>query len=129
MRIVWIILCGAALAGCAATSQEVVARLGQQYVGQNISVLVSQYGPPANSFRLPNGDNSYQWQLSNFSQGAYDRGVFAGNTLYCKVSVISTPTGQITQLNTEDADLRAGVFGLVNYGSICARRLGMGRQS
>jgi hypothetical protein len=35
MRILGIVALGAALAGCAASRQEVAARLGDQYVGQN----------------------------------------------------------------------------------------------
>ena len=40
MRILGIVALGAALAGCAASRQEVATRLGQQYVGQNVDALV-----------------------------------------------------------------------------------------
>ena len=39
----------AALGGCAASKQEVVARLGDQYVGQYVDALVVKFGPPAST--------------------------------------------------------------------------------
>jgi hypothetical protein len=46
MRILGIVVLGGALAGCAASRQEVAARLGDQFVGQNVDALVLQFGPP-----------------------------------------------------------------------------------
>jgi hypothetical protein len=51
MRILGIVVLGAALAGCAASRQEVATRLGQQYVGQNVDALVVKFGPPASTFK------------------------------------------------------------------------------
>jgi hypothetical protein len=49
----------AALAGCAASRQEVVERLGEHYIGQNVDALVIDYGPPASTFKMNSGDTSY----------------------------------------------------------------------
>ena len=54
-----------ALAGCAASRQEVVEQLGQQYIGQNVDQMVVSLGPPASTFRMNSGEMSYIWQLTS----------------------------------------------------------------
>jgi len=45
--------------------------------------------------------------------------------MYCKVNVIASPTGIVTQLNTEDANIYVGLTAAVGIeGSLCATRLG-----
>jgi hypothetical protein len=121
-----------ALCGCAASKQEVAARLGDQYVGKNVDALVMQFGPPSSSFRMNSGDTSYLWQLSaetdiDISSDRYgSRG--SATTNYCKVSVIASPAGVVTRLTTEDTSGTGGILGLAGvdiHGSICGRRLGM----
>jgi hypothetical protein len=51
MRILGIVALSAALAGCAASREEVAVRLGSQYVGQNVDALVVKFGPPASTFQ------------------------------------------------------------------------------
>ncbi len=112
------------LTGCGATRQEVAARLGEQFVGQNVDVLVAQFGPPANSFKMNNGGSSHVWQLSAVTDIDMDRGSGTASTRYCKVSVVTAPDGKILDLKTEDAAVWGG---LLNGGvtSMCARRLGI----
>jgi hypothetical protein len=62
MRILGIVALGAALAGSAASRQEVATRLGQQYVGQNVDALVVKFGPPASTFKMNRGETSYVWR-------------------------------------------------------------------
>jgi hypothetical protein len=125
-----------ALCGCAASKQEVAARLGDQYLGKNVDALVMQFGPPSSSFRMNSGDTSYLWQLSaetdiDISSDRYgSRG--SATTNYCKVSVIASPAGVVTRLTTEDTSGTGGILGLAGvdiYGSICGRRLGMKPQT
>jgi hypothetical protein len=47
MRVLGIVALAAALAGCAASRQEVATRLGDQYVGQNVDALVMKFGQRA----------------------------------------------------------------------------------
>lgn len=130
MRFLGIVALCAALGGCAASRQEVAARLGDQYVGQNVDSLVVKFGPPANTFKMNSGDTSYIWQLGNQTNIYADRGSGIASTNYCKVSVIASKAGVVSQLNTEDANAGGGVAGALGmYGSICAHRLGMERQS
>jgi hypothetical protein len=121
---------GVALPGCAASREEVAVRLGSQYVGQNVDALVVKFGPPASTFKMNSGDTSYVWQLGNQTNINTDRGTGMASTVYCKVSVIASKTGVVTQLNTEDSNAGVGLPGALGmYGSICANRLGMERQS
>jgi hypothetical protein len=130
MRILGIVALCAALAGCAASRQEVATRLGDQYVGQNVDALVVKFGPPASTFKMNSGDTSYIWQLGNQTNINTDRGSGIASTQFCKVSVIGSKTGIVSQLNTEDSNAGGGLGGALGmYGSICANRLGMERQS
>lgn len=111
------------LSGCAATKQEVLTNLENQYVGKPVDRLVSEFGPPASVFRMNSGETAYVWQLSDVTNiVTYDGGGTA-KTYYCRVNVISSPTGLVTKLTTEDV---SGV--LIDLGSLCAKRLGMRRQ-
>jgi len=130
MRNLGIVALGVALAGCAASREEVAVRLGSQYVGQNVDALVVKFGPPTSTFKMNSGDTSYIWQLGNQTNIDTDRGRGIASTQYCKVSVIASKTGVVTQLNTEDSNAGAGLGSTLGmYGSICANRLGMERQS
>jgi hypothetical protein len=113
------------LTGCAASRQEVATRLGQQYVGQNVDTLVVRFGPPASTFKLNSGETSYVWQLGNRTDIYANRGVGTASTEYCKVTVIASPAGIVTQLNTEDPNIYVGLTAAVGIqGSFCATRLG-----
>ncbi|MCC8964905.1 hypothetical protein H8A95_21965 [Bradyrhizobium sp. Pear76] len=126
MRLLSIAAACAVLAGCAASKQEVVTRLGDQYIGQNIDRLVVQFGPPTSTFKMNSGQSSYVWQLSAVTDFETDRGWGTASTRYCKVSVITSPTGIVQQLNTDDSNAGYGLGGVVGmYGSICGQRLGM----
>ena len=74
MRFLGIVALCAALGGCAASRQEVIARLGEQYIGQNVDALVVKFGPPASTFKMNSGDTSYIWQLGNQTNTYADRG-------------------------------------------------------
>ena len=131
MRFLWLLTLVATLSGCAASAPEVRARLGQEYIGKNIDALVVRWGPPTSMFRMNSGEGSYVWQLSAVTDIEIHNGSGSASTAACKVSVIASPTGVVTQLNTEDSNPAggSGLLGLAGvlgaYGSMCAQRLGM----
>jgi hypothetical protein len=130
MRILGIVVLGAALTGCAASKQEVMARLGDHFIGKNVDTLVVDFGPPASTFKMNSGETSYIWQLGDQMNINTYRGSGTANTRFCKVSVIASKIGIVTQLNTEDSNAGGGLEGALGmYGSICANRLGMQRQT
>jgi hypothetical protein len=115
----WGIIAGAALlAGCAATGGEVVDRLNLKYVGQNVDVLVTEWGPPANTFKMNSGETSYMWQLTSQTYVSTYQGSGTARTAYCKVNVIAEPSGKISKVTTQDGTDQIGE-------SLCALRLGM----
>jgi hypothetical protein len=129
MRAVWC-LCFLLLTACAASRQEVAARLGEQFIGQNVDSLVMQFGPPASMFKMNNGGASYVWQLAARTDVDIDRGYGSMQTRVCKVNIIADPKGTVTQLTTEDSSASTGVYGAIGIGgSICAQRLGMKRET
>ena len=124
LRLAAAMLCCVGVASCAASRQEVAARLGAEYVGQNVDALAVKFGPPTSMFKMNSGQTSYQWQLANQTKAAvvdygYGFASSRASTQYCKVNVIASPTGVVSQLDTEDSN--AGT-------SLCAQRLGMERQ-
>ena len=118
------------LCDCAASRQEVVARLGDQYIGRNVDALVVQFGPPTSVFKMNSGQSSYIWQLSAVTDIVADRGYGTASTRYCKVTVIASAAGIVQRLDTEDQNAGVGVPGLLGvYGSMCGQRLGMKPQT
>src|SRR5437870_1616748 len=125
MRYLGIVALCTALTGCAANKQQVEARLGEQFIGQNVDSLVVQFGPPSSMFKMNSGQTSYVWQLSAITDVDTDRGSGTISTRYCKVSVIASPTGIVSDLRTEDSNGTGLISSTGAFGSICGRRLGM----
>lgn len=130
MRILGIVALAAAVGGCAASREEVVAKLGSQYVGQNVDMMVVKFGPPASTFKMNSGATSYQWQLTAVTDINAENGVGQARTRFCKVTVVTSTAGIVTQLDTEDSNAGRGLIGAMGgFGSICAQRLGIARSS
>ncbi len=130
MRIPEIMVLCLALGGCAAPRQEVAGRRGEQFIGQNVDALVAQLGPATSSSKMKDGQNSYVWRISTRtdvrtqtgSGGLYGDGntpssAISDTARSCKISVIASPAGIVTQLDAEDSDDDTDAM------SICARRL------
>jgi hypothetical protein len=80
---------------------------------------------------MNSGETAYVWQLSAVTNIDTDTGGGTAQTNYCKVNVVTSPTGIVTKLTTEDSSGTGGLIGLAGVdirGSICARHLGMRRQ-
>ena len=71
-------------------------------VGQNVVAL-------AGTFKMMSADTSYIWQLGSQTNISKDRGSEIASTQYCKVSVIASKPGIVSQLNTEDSNAGAGL--------------------
>jgi hypothetical protein len=145
MRLLKILALCAALGGCGAPLQEAAtttARPGDQLVGQNVDALIARFGQPTRTTRMEGDLSSYVWELAagpdaldqpsqTADGGLYGDGynpgaVNQGFSPYCKLNVIVSPTGTVTQALTEDSNgtgARSGRFG--SNGAICARRLRM----
>src|SRR5947209_2042623 len=104
MRNLGIVALSAALAGCAASSQEVVERLGARYIGQSSDALVREFGPPAATFKMQSGETSMIWQLTSITDISGGDGYAQAKTRACKVSVIANQRGIVEKLDTEDSN-------------------------
>lgn len=58
--VILFILFSTALSGCASTIMK-------GYVSRDISAVVANYGPPINTFDLPNGQRAFQWEIIDTS--------------------------------------------------------------
>ena len=134
MRILGITALCVALGGCYATSQEVRAKLGDEYIGKSVDALVVQFGPPTSQFKMSTGETSYVWQLSSVTNINIDRDRYGSSgsalTKFCKINVIASPAGMVTKLTTEDssAGRREAIGNIDFYGSVCANHLGIRRE-
>jgi hypothetical protein len=120
VRFIAIAMCAGLLAGCAATSAQVLNRLGGNFIGQNVDAMVTEFGPPANTFKMNSGETSYVWQLTSQTNIDTYKGSGTAQTIFCKINVIASPAGIVSKISTEDASNLDGE-------SLCARRLGMKR--
>jgi hypothetical protein len=125
MRIIGIVVLGAALAGCAASRQEVAARLGSEYIGQNADSLVMRFGPPSNTFKMSSGGASYQWQLAGGTDITGGNGVGIASQRYCKVNVVTDRSGTVVDLKTDDTGSATSYGYFTVTESLCAKRFGM----
>lgn len=135
MKVITVLIGFLVLSGCAATKQEVAVKLGDRFVGKNVDALVTEFGPPASGFKMNNGNTAYLWQLTSTTSIDISSDQYGSSgrakTYFCKVSVIASPAGIVTELKTEDSSGTAGLLGLTGvdiYGSVCARHLGIPRQ-
>jgi hypothetical protein len=123
------------LGGCYASSQEVRAKLGDEYVGKSVDSLVIQFGPPTSQFKMSTGETSYLWQLSSNTNIDLTRDKYGSSgtatTKFCKLSVIASPNGMVTKLATEDGSVgRTEAIGNFDvYGSVCAHYMGINKPS
>jgi hypothetical protein len=118
MRVLIVVALFATLAGCAASKQEVAARLGDQFVGQDVDALLVRLGPPTKTFKMNSGETLYGWRL-----------VDRDTSHYCKVNAVVSKASIVTRLDTDDSNAGRGIVGtLGGYGSVCARHLGIKHQ-
>jgi len=101
---------------------DVRERLGTRFVGLNVDAIVAEFGPPATTFKMNSGETSYLWQLGASTNIDTYKGSGTAQTYYCRLKIIASPAGIVSNVSTEDASNMLGE-------SICAKRLGMRRST
>jgi ABC-type uncharacterized transport system auxiliary subunit len=100
------------LSGCVST-QAVVDRLGNKYVGKNFDEFVINHGTPRQKFTLSSGDIVYTWNsgTSSIAMPATATTTAYGNTatttingggsidMYCEAQFVTSPNGLIKQVS------------------------------
>jgi hypothetical protein len=149
MRIVrpewlWLAL-GAVLGGCSLPSISIPkpqesavssARPAEQFVGKNLDALVAQLGQPTRSQPLDDDQTSYVWQIETpggvpprtgnaglYGDGAAPSYVSEGYSPFCRINVVASSNGLITQATTEESNGTGTPNGLIRSGNICDKHL------
>ena len=100
------------LSGCVST-QAVVDRLGNKYVGKNFDEFVINHGTPRQKFTLSSGDIVYTWNSgrSSIAMPATATTTADGNTatttingggsidMFCEAQFVTSPDGLIKQVS------------------------------
>lgn len=143
MQIPRIVALCVALGGCGGALRQEVAstsRPGDQFVGQNVTSLVNQFGKPVSRKKMDNDQNSYVWELDASADPADSRPVDTGDAglygdghtpgymsddpRFCKLSAVVSREGVVTQITAEDQNGTGAPSMTLGYnGSICAQRL------
>jgi hypothetical protein len=145
MRMASTMLLCAMLGGCSFSMPSIsrpqeapvsAARPADQLVGKNLDTLIGQLGPPTRSQPLDNDQTSYVWQIEtpgdapppSGAGGLYGDGwspgyVSEGYSAFCRINVVASSGGVITQANTEESNGTGTPNGLFRSGNLCQQRL------
>ncbi len=150
MRLAQTMLLCAVLGGCSLSMPSIsmpsisgpaeapvsAARPAEQYVGKNLDTLVGQLGPPKRSQPLDNDQTSYVWQFDVVDEGLPPTGagglygdgrspgyVSEGYSPFCRITVVASADGVITQASTEESNGTGTPNGAIRSGNICQKQL------
>jgi hypothetical protein len=134
------VLC-VALSGGWASAQNAApsTQAGNQFVGKDVHVVADRFGLPTGRKKMDNDEMLYVWELGPADPtarrrrttegygGRYDDGETPGymtdDTRFCKLTVIASVEGIVTQVTAEDMNGTGApkkTLGLL--GSVCADR-------
>ena len=114
-------------------------RAGNQFVGKDVHVVADRFGQPTGRKKLDNDEMLYVWELGPPDQSAKRRtptegyggryedgetpGYMTDDPRICKLTVIASPEGIVTQVAAEDQNGTGApkrTFGFL--GSVCTQR-------
>ena len=142
MRMAQTALLCVALGGCSLSLPRApeagisAARPADQLVGKKLDTLVAHLGQPTQSQPLDNDQVSYMWQIETPAEappptgtgGLYGDGgspgyVSQGFSPFCRINVVASSAGVITQANTEESNGTGSPNGVFRGGDFCQKRL------
>ena len=89
-----------------------------------ITNLLRQYGLPDRVEILKHGSRAYRWKFkatAAFGDSDDDRRL---EDFYCTVTAVTSPSGKITKLSTDVADVGAGILAAAgSFGAPCSKNL------
>ena len=130
-----------ALSGVFASAQDVAPsyQAANLFVGRNVKVVADRLGLPTGRKKMDNDEMLYVWELGptdlsinrrradtgagGLYQDGHTPGYMTDDTRICKLTVIASGEGIVTQVTAEDLNGTGApkkTFGLV--GSVCADR-------
>ena len=141
MRAIGVAVLCVVLSGGFASAQNAPpsTQAGNQFVGKDVHVVADRFGNPTGRKKLDNDDMLYVWELGppdpsssmrrtdTGDGGLYDDGHTPGyiteDPRFCKLTVIASPEGIVTQVTVEDQNGTGAptrTFGLLK--GVCADR-------
>ena len=116
---------------------------GNPFIGKDVHAVADKFGPPTGRKKMDNDEMLYVWELGPADPTAKRRRITDGNgglyedgetpgyitedTRFCRLTVIASVEGIVTQMTAEDDDgTGAHKRSLRLLGSVCAER-GLGR--
>ena len=140
MRILKIAGLCAVLGGCWTSGQEVATSsgYGDQFVGKDVDAVVARLGKPTGRKKMDNDQMTYVWEFAAAEVPANQRSSTGQAGLYgdgqnpgamsedlrtCKVSVVTSPEGIVTQFSVEDFNGTGSKMTIGISGSFCRQRL------
>ena len=85
--------------GCATTGKY--EKVLDSWGGADVNRLISSWGPPSNTYTMPNGKKIYTWLNvgGTYTTGTYyealNLGVITSTTYYCETSFTTSSSGRI----------------------------------
>jgi hypothetical protein len=140
MRILAIAALCVTLGGCWTSGQEAATpnHAGDQFVGQNVDVVAARFGKPTGRKKMDNDQMMYVWEFAaadlpgnGKTQTGQGRlygdggtpGAMSDDPRFCKLTVIASSQGIVTQFNAEESNGTGAPgmsVGLID--SVCAQR-------
>jgi hypothetical protein len=140
MRILAIAALCVTLGGCWTSGQEAATsnHAGDQFVGQNVDVVAARFGKPTGRKKMDNDQMMYVWEFAaadlpgiGKAQTGQGRlygdggtpGAMSDDPRFCKLTVIASSQGIVTQFNAEESNGTGAPgmsVGLID--SVCAQR-------
>ena len=141
MRVIAAAVLCVVLSGGFASAQNAAPspQAGNQYVGKDVHVVADRFGNPTGRKKMDNDDMLYVWELGPVDPSAKRRttdtgdgglyedghtpGYMTDDPRICKLSVVASPEGVVTQVTVEDQNgtgAPSRTFGLLK--GVCADR-------
>ena len=140
MRILKIMGLCAVLGGCWTSGQDVAtsARYGDEFVGKNVDAVVAKLGKPRGRKKMDGDQVTYFWEFAAGDLPANQKSYTGQGGLYgdgqtpgamsedlriCRVSVVTSPEGIVTQFSAEDSNGTNARMALGSAGGFCSQKL------
>lgn len=133
------VLCVVLGGGWASAQNAPSTQAGHQFVGQDVHVVADRFGLPTGRKKMDNDEMLYVWELGppdptasrrttdqgygGLYEDGHTPGYMTDDPRICKLTVIASPEGIVTQVTAEDQNGTGApkrTFGLI--GSVCADR-------
>ncbi len=79
----------------------------KSWEGSDVNKLIEQWGPPTNTFKMPNGNTVYTYHLSNGSQASCAYGICNAAEVFCEANFTTDSSNKIVNWRYQGNNCRA----------------------